>query len=217
MDLETFQSLPTAEVARLVREVGTKVCVFPINGTRRWFMLEYPEQAVTNFVEAYFQIAGRRHIELYKLFFDHGIDTLLTPIFGPDLLDRGDEYMQLAIQGLLQIAQSPDFLDFYNTYDVRVRVYGDIGRYLHDTPVPDVYDELTKRTTPHHRYRLFFGVFAHDATETIAEIAVRFYQEHHCLPGARSCMIICTLVAWMKPVTANSRPGTGKPWRTSML
>lgn len=188
MDAETFLSLPTPEVARLVRAAGPKVCVFPINGTRRWFMLEYPEQAATDFMEAYLQIAGRRHVELYKLLFDHGIDTLLTPIFGPDILERGEEYSQLAELGLLWFAHNQDFVDFYDAYDVRVRVYGDAQRYLQNTPYAhalDAFDELAQRTDSHRRYRLFFGVCAHDPAETVAEIAVRFYQDHGHLPNKR--------------------------------
>ena len=38
---ERFLQLPTAEVAALVRATGPKVCVFPFNGTRRWFLLEH--------------------------------------------------------------------------------------------------------------------------------------------------------------------------------
>lgn len=188
MDIETFLNLPTAEVARLVRQAGPKVCVFPINGTRRWFMLEHPEQAATNFMETYLQIAGRRHVELYKLFFDHGIETLLTPIFGPDILERGEEYSQLLESGLLWFAQNRDFVDFYDAYDVRVRVYGDARRYLQNTLYAhalDVYDELAQRTASHRRYRLFFGVCAHDPAETVAEIGVRFHQEHGRLPDKR--------------------------------
>jgi tuberculosinol/isotuberculosinol synthase len=188
MDLDTFQSLPIEEVARLVRERGPKVCVFPINGTRRWFMLEHPDLATADFVDAYLQIGGRRHVELYQMFFDHGVDTLLTPVFGPDLLERGDEYMQLAVRALLWFTHNPVFLDFYDAYDVRVRVYGDAGRYFQDTlyaHVLDAFDQITQRTAAHQRRRLFFGVCAHDAAETIAEIGVHFHREHGCLPDKR--------------------------------
>jgi tuberculosinol/isotuberculosinol synthase len=189
MDLETFQSLPTEEIAQLVHKAGPKVCVFPINGTRRWFILEHPREAETGSVESYLQISGWRHIELYKLFFDHGIDTLLTPVFGPDLLeDRGEGYRPMAIQGLLWIAQDQDFLDFYDAYDVRVRIYGDVQRYFQDTPyayVLDVFDELARRTVNHQHYRLFFGVCASDATETITKISVCFHEQNGRLPNRR--------------------------------
>jgi tuberculosinol/isotuberculosinol synthase len=188
MDAQAFQGLSTAEVAQLARTDGPKVCVFPINGTRRWFLLEYPEQAAEDFVDAYLRIGGQRHIELYKMFFDHGLDTLLTPIFGPDLLERGDAYMQIAAKGLLWFIQDQEFLDFYDAYDVRVRIYGDAHRYFDNTPYAyllEAFDEISQRTASHHRYRLFFGVCAHDATETVAEISVRFYQEHGRLPDKR--------------------------------
>ncbi len=127
-------------------------------------------------------------MELYKLFFDHGIETLLTPVFGPDILERKEEYRRLVEQGLLWFARNQDFVAFYDAYDVRVRVYGDVRRYLQGTPYApalEAYDELAQRTAAHRRYRLFFGVCAHDPTETVAEIGARFYQEHGHLPDKR--------------------------------
>jgi tuberculosinol/isotuberculosinol synthase len=186
MTLEEFQRLPVVDVAWLVREAGPKVCVFPINGTRRWFLLEYPESAGSP--EAYLKIAWRQQVELYKLFFDHGVSTLLTPIFGPDLLARGEEYSKLVMPGLLWCAQNQALLDFYEAYDVRVRVYGDTRRHLKDTPYApalDAYEALAQRTAAHSSYRLFFGVCAHDAAETVAEIGVQFHQERGRLPTRR--------------------------------
>jgi tuberculosinol/isotuberculosinol synthase len=189
MDLETFSSLPSPEVACLVREIGPKVCVFPINGTRRWFMLEYASNSVNKFAESYLDIMVERHIELYKLFFDHGIDTLLTPIFGPDLLKRGEDYVNLAGEGMTRLGTHPDFLDFYRAYNVRVRFYGDYRGSLAQTPhsyLSDIFDKAAKRTLMHDQHRLFFGVFAHDAVETIAELAVDYYNEHNQVPDKRT-------------------------------
>lgn len=188
MELETFLNLPTEEIARIVREAGPKVCVFPINGTRRWLMLEHPEAVAEDFVEAYLNIAGRCHVELYQLFFDHGIDTLLTPVFGPDILARGEGYDELIRDGLSWFARGQDFLDFYDAYDVQVRVYGDYQRYLEPTPYAEVIEDceaIEQRTASHARHRLFFGICAHDAAETVAEIGVRFHQMHGRLPNKR--------------------------------
>ena len=188
MNLETFQNLPLTKVAQLVRKAGRKICVFPINGTRRWFMLEYPEQAATDFVHAYVQITWQRQLELYKLIFDHGVDTLVTPLLGPDILARGGVYDKLMERGLSWFADDQDCLDFYDEYDVRVLVYGDAHRHLKDTPyahVLDSFDQVTQRTADHNSYRLLFGVYAHDAIETIAKIGVHFQQEHGHLPTRR--------------------------------
>ena len=185
MNLKTFQSLSTAAVSQLVRDAGSQVCVFPINGTRRWFLLEHPAEMGEAYLDTYLRVAGQRHIELYQLFFDHGIDTLLTPVFGPDILERGAEYKQMVEAGLLWFARNREFLDFYEAYDVRVRVYGDAQRYLAGTPYEsalDAFAELEERTATHQRYRLFFGVCAHDAAETVAEIGWCFRQANGKFP-----------------------------------
>jgi tuberculosinol/isotuberculosinol synthase len=188
MNHETFLELPTEEVAQLVHEMGPKVCVFPINGTRRWFVLEHRDQAASGVAEDYLRIGGQRHVELYRMFFDHGIDTLLTPSFGPDVLERGSAYRSLLDQGLVWFATNEDFLNFYHDYDVRVRVYGDVERHLVGTPYQhalDAYEQLARRTASHQTHRLFFGICAHDPVETIAEISVRFHEENARLPTKR--------------------------------
>ncbi len=188
MDLKTFLNLPTEDVARLVREAGPKVCVFPINGTRRWFMLEYPPDANADFASDYLDIITKRHVEIYQLFFDHGIDTLLTPIFGPDLLERGDDYLKLAAEGMSYLTEHPFFLNFYERYGVRIHFYGDHRKYLGATPwhyLSELFDQVTEKTSSYQRCRLFFGVFAHDATETMVALSIDYYRKHHKAPGKR--------------------------------
>lgn len=181
---DEFLSLPVKKVAQLVRKAGPKVCVFPINGTRRWFMLEHPEAADS--IESYLQIAGMRYIEVCKLLFDHGVDTLLTPMFGPDLLERGEAYQKMMVPALMWFAENKEFLSFHDTYDIRVRFYGDIQRYFANTPYApalEAYNRLTKQTANHQSYHLFIGICAHDATETVAEASVRFHQQNGRVPN----------------------------------
>jgi hypothetical protein len=185
MDLDTFLSLPTKEVAQIVGEAGPKVCVFPINGTRRWFMLEYPELVTEGLTQSYLDITGKRYIEVYQLFFDHGIRTLLTPIFGPDLLERGEAYTRIVTDGMARLVTHPDFLTFYQNYKVRVRFYGDYHKFLDPTSyseLADLFDEKIAKRQSHDQYLLLFGVFAHDATETVAELSVDYYTHYHRLP-----------------------------------
>ena len=189
MDLQRFQNLPASEVAEAVRSSGPKVCVFPINGTRRWFMLEHSVPEGADWAAVYCDVSAERHIDLYRMFFNHGIDTLLTPIFGPDLLERGEEYARMATEGLVLLATDPRFLEFYRECDVRVRFYGDYRSFFASTPhsyVSGIFDQLTARTASHGRHRLFFGVCAHDATETVGELAVQYHSEHGCLPDKRT-------------------------------
>jgi tuberculosinol/isotuberculosinol synthase len=195
MDARTFQNLETKQLARLVHEAGPKVCVFPINGTRRWFMLEHASllETADDFVATYLDLAGKRHVELYRLLFDHGIDTLLTPIFGPELLTRGDDYLPLAAAGLAQLVTSPVFQDFYREHQVRVRFYGDHRRFFASTPyayLSDLFDEATAQTLQYDRFRLFLGVCAHDPVETVAELTVRYHAEYGRIPDRQALVTL---------------------------
>jgi len=184
-DLDKFQSLPVTEVARIVRAAGPKVCGFPINGTRRWFALEHAEEAGNGHL-AYMRFAGDRTIEVCRMIFDHGVDTLLIPIFGSAVAARGPDYQPLIEPGLRWFASDPAMLEFYDTYDVRVRLYGDARRiYPNYAGVWDAFDVVAERTAHHRRHRLFYGACADDATETVARITLQFYQAHGQLPSKR--------------------------------
>jgi len=186
--LEEFLDLPDEEVAKLVRTSGSKIVVFPINGTRRWFMFEYGNQEFENPIAAYMDIAMQRHIELYKLFFDHGVDTLLTPVIGPEIINTRVAYMQsIGAEGLARFAKHSELLSFYDKYNVRVRFYGEYRKYLAGTAYAyliALFDQVTEKTKNHSKHRLFFGVFADQmrATETVADFAVKYHTQHGKVP-----------------------------------
>lgn len=189
MDSKTFQNLPTAEIAKLVRAAGPKVAVFPINGTRRWFMLEHPKLLDSDSpIEIFIETLSQRLLDICKLFFDHGIHTVLAPVMGPDIMERGESYAPIGVGGLLWFAESQRALDFYRKQDVRVRMYGDAQRYCENTPYActlPAFESLTQRTANHQSHRLFLGICAHDASENVAKIGVDFYREHGHLPDKR--------------------------------
>jgi adenosine tuberculosinyltransferase len=179
-----FESLPLPAVAEQVQAAGPLVCVFPINGTRRWYALQPPMDG-----SSYLSVMEQQHINLYKLFFEHGIHTLLTPIFGPDLLERGEEYVTMAIHGMARLVTEPHFLDFYEKYQVRVRCYGDYRRYLANTSsayLIDLFDQISERTRTYNQHRLFFGLFANDPTETVAALSVEYYLVHQRIPDRQT-------------------------------
>lgn len=185
-NLETFLALPVADVAQLVRTSGPKVCVIPINNTRRWFAMEYGDQNFDDPVAAYIELSGREHLRVYKLLFDHGLDTVITPVFGAELFRRGDAYMQkIGADGLARLANHPDFRAFYEQNEVRVRFYGEHRQHLNGTPysgLSDLFDQTTAATLHNEKHRLFWGAFATDATTPVAEFSVRYHAEHGRLP-----------------------------------
>jgi len=185
-----FLQLPTSEVAALVRATGEKVCVFPVNGTRRWFMLEHAEEIKGDFFKAYMDVSIRNHVELCAMLFNHGIETILAPVFGRELMHRGDEYTRrVGIDGLVRTATDKTYRQFFEEYNVRVQFYGDYRDVLTGTPyeyaLKSMYDviEATKHNT---NVRLFFGVFADEVTETVARLSVEHYVAQGSIPDKQT-------------------------------
>ncbi|MGC1379218.1 MAG: hypothetical protein WA821_23510 [Anaerolineales bacterium] len=188
VDYETFLVLPTEDVAKLVRAAGPQVCVFVINGTRRWFTLEHADVKQNSFQD-YLDITGERYIDLYQLCFEHGMDTLLAPVVRTESLTRGSEYVQkVMVDALAEFAKNPDYLSFYEKYKVSVHFYGDYRKFFPGTPfayLTELFDDITKQTEQNTSCRLFYGIFASDATDTIAELSVEHFQKTGNIPSRR--------------------------------
>jgi hypothetical protein len=187
---EQFLHLPAAEIATRVRATGPKVCVFPVNGTRRWFMLEHAGQVSGDFLDAYMEASIHSHVELCAMIFEHGVDTILAPVFGRELMRRGDEYTRrVGIDGLVRTATDETYRAFFEQFHVRVRFYGDYREMLTDTPYDyalKAMEEVTQATRQNTGPRLFFGVFADEATETIARLSVEHYLSEGSIPDTQA-------------------------------
>lgn len=190
ISLERFLQLPVEEVAALVKATGQKVCVFPVNGTRRWFMLEHADRIGDDFIAAYMDESIRNHVSLCAMLFDHGIQTILAPVFGRELMHRGDEYTKrVGMDGLVRTAMDNHYRDLFDRYDVRVRFYGDYRDVLTDTPyeyaLRSMY-EVTEATRHHSRFQLYFGVFADESLETVARLSVEHYLAEGAVPDRQT-------------------------------
>lgn len=189
MEAEIFLDLPTEAIARIVRQAGPKVCGFPINGTRRWFMVEYTPPSDGDWAQDYMDTISEHHVALYRMLFDHGLNTVLAPVFGPDLMERGSEYAEMAAHGLALLAKHPAFLNLYQECDARVGFYGDYRQFFANTPfayLTKLFDEITETTKTHQRVQLLFGICASDPVETIAGLSVRYFTAHGRAPDKRA-------------------------------
>ena len=186
MDAETFRHLSRSEVAKIMQQAGPKVCVFPLNGTRRWFMLERAQPG-EDFAQTYLDTITTRLLEICQILFEHGIDTLVLPILSSHLFQaRGDTYTKMTIEAISLLTDHPKFLQFYDSYKVRVRFYGDYSSYLANTAYTYLLNNIqasTEKTSRHQGCRLFWGVCADDAAETTASLAIQYYKEHNAVPS----------------------------------
>lgn len=190
ISFEDFLQLPTDQVAARVRAGRQKVCVFPVNGTRRWFLLEHAEEIQDDFFESYMDFSIKNHVDLCAMLFDHGIEILLAPVFGRELMQRGDEYTQrVGIDGLVRTASDPAYRQFFEQYNVRVRFYGDYRELLTGTPYEYALNsmlEVMAATKHNTAFRLFFGVFADDVTETISRLSVEHFLAQGAVPDKQT-------------------------------
>lgn len=181
--LERFLQLPAAEIADIVRAHETKVCVFPFNGTRRWFLMEHSDELVKQ-PKAYVETTIQGYVRVYRMLFDHGIETVLAPVFGREILTRGEKYMTMIGDSMKLLAEHPEFLALYNEYQVRVRFYGDYRKDL-EAEYPHItrsFDGVTEQTINHDKHKLLYGVFATEATQNVAELSIEYYKTHNRVP-----------------------------------
>jgi len=123
---QAFLNMSTAEVAQLVQKAGTQVCVCPIDGTRRWFLMERGGGSYESYLDAMMQCL----IDVSALLLEHGLNTLLVPSFGFDQLKRGPSYLHMVEDGLTRMASHPALLHYYATKGIRVSFYGDYRVFL---------------------------------------------------------------------------------------
>ena len=116
--------------------------------------------------------------------------SLWLPVFGRELMRRGDEYTQrVGIDGLVRTATDEAYRRFFKQHNVRVRFYGDYRDVLTGTTyeyaLSSMY-EVAEATRHHTGFRLFFGVFADEVTETIARLSVEHYLAHGSIPDKQT-------------------------------
>lgn len=175
MDLGTFFSADNDVVAAIVGHHAPMSCVLAVNGTRRWFALEHEHGG------DYRAAIHTQYRRLARLFFDHGVDNLVLPVFGPALAAR-PEYVQEAARGVAALC-SDEWNRFYTRHRARVCFYGS-GRRAFDAALQAEMDDVEECTQKRSRRRLCFGLGAGpggDAAE-IAHLAVQHRAESDRTP-----------------------------------
>jgi tuberculosinol/isotuberculosinol synthase len=190
ISFEQFLELPTNEVAAYVKAAGPKVCGFPVNGTRRWFLLEHGHRTGADYFDSYMEMSIQNHIGLCTLLFEHGIEIILAPVFGRELMRRGDAYTRrVGMDGLVRTATDRHYREFFAQYDVKVRFYGDYREVVTGTEydyVLNSINEVTEATRSHTHFQLFFGVFADEVTDTLARLSVEHYLGENTIPDKQT-------------------------------
>ncbi|MCS6993124.1 MAG: hypothetical protein NZP74_04770 [Anaerolineales bacterium] len=186
-DLDTFVHFSDEQIAQRLAVCGEIVCGFPIIGVRRWYTMEFGQFLNGSATPHYHTEVTARLLNLYAMFFRHGVHTLISPLHG--LIEEPQELLASRLRWLDILTTHSDFLSFYETFDVRVYFYGDYRRKLAGTPyahLPGQFERLSKYTRGHRSHRLFYGVFPHHAAENIADLSVRHFISTGQVPDRRT-------------------------------
>lgn len=164
---QQWLALSDREVAGIVGPQISTVVVY-LNGTRRWFLnrsknwADYPKLT---------SIAQRT---LSQHFYDHGIQTLIQPWLGYDLLDRGPEYLALVVEhGLARLASST-YRDWFHQGEIGVTFYGNWVEALSERGFVDVVRLLAgvvDETACYVKNKLVLGAFADEGLDNIVRLA----------------------------------------------
>jgi undecaprenyl diphosphate synthase len=184
-----FLKLSTKEISKIVRHEGRpKVGVFIPDGTRRsamFFLGLKPDD--NDFEEKYIEIEGKKFLENTKIIFDHGLHTLFIPSLKHENYDRKKKSIDAIIYSAIKsMLIGDDWLEFYDKYGVKVKVYGDLD-FVTRKGYPEVTEwakEIEKRTKHNKKHRIFNGIACSNRYELprLMDLAIDFYINNNRKP-----------------------------------
>jgi len=177
---------PTERVARWVEGTGQPVVMgWPFNGTRRWYLSHRRRHPGDD--RDYLTTLARRQAELHRMVFAHGVGVMMAPLFGGELLKRGEVYKEYVLGGLSSLAEDEVYREMFDA-GLRVRFYGDYEETL-DTPslhpVLRACESLVSATASGDGPLLMVGLFADEPYPAIARLSVEFAAKHGRTPDRR--------------------------------
>jgi hypothetical protein len=193
---EDFFKADASEIADYVVKIGgPKVGVFVPDGNKRLILA--CTDLSTDSEAFYTQLAVepvRQALSNLRVFFGHGLPTLVVPLFSRSVLDRrSPRYRQLTALKMMRLLftdeEGDDWLDFYERYSVRVRVYGE-REQLTDAERECIahVEDVTRENQVH---RLFFGIGGEPVIGLdVALAGSRFYQERGRKPAGDDDLVI---------------------------
>ncbi|MBA3789970.1 MAG: hypothetical protein H0X23_01850 [Rubrobacter sp.] len=177
---------PEERVARWVEGFEIPVVMgWPFNGTRRWYLSHRRSHPDDD--RDYLTTLARRQAECHRMVFAHGVRVIMAPLFGGELLERGEAYMEYVLGGLSGLAEDVLYREMFEA-GLRVRFYGDYEEML-DTPslrpVLRACESLESATASGEGPLLMIGLFADEPYPAISRLSVEFAAEHGRTPDRR--------------------------------
>jgi undecaprenyl diphosphate synthase len=189
MTKEEFMELSTEKIRGVVNEKGyPKVGVIIPDGTRRSGIIFYNmNPSSKDFEKKLFDKLNSQIIDKIKIIFDHGLDTLFMPGVTHGNFNRTDQYVDTVTKiGLKYIFNDESWLNFYNEYDIKVKIYGDLHfvKKMGYEYVVDWIRKVEEETKNNTTYKLYHGLACSNSYENfrILDLAIDFFKENNRNP-----------------------------------
>ena len=187
---EEFMQLTTEKIIEIIKAKGfPKVGVVIPDGTRRWGILFHGMNPdFKDFEENLIKKLNNLIIEKTKIIFNYGIETLFMPGVTHGNFLRTNQYVDTVTNiGLKNAFKDKSWLDFYNEFDIKVKIYGDLEfvkkmGFKHIIKWVKEIEELTKENQSH---TLYHGLACSNSYENmrIIDMAINFFKEHKRNPS----------------------------------
>jgi hypothetical protein len=187
---EEFLKLSTEEIHGIVQQKNSpRVGIFVADGNRRLVMCQ---TGLSPTSEEFYQEYARFFVDSLKksltIFFDHGLETLFFPLFGPSLLLRQNKFQSITIPAAYQkIFQSDEWFQFYKENRIRVKAYGEFSQLekidiKHLSFAKGIHQTIQK-TASHDKHTLFFGFMSENTPGLeMPKYIIDFYKSHNRPP-----------------------------------
>jgi undecaprenyl pyrophosphate synthase len=190
VSMEKFMKLSDRKVSEMVMAAGKPKTVLIVpDGTRRVCMTDYGLNPLDeDFLKNHFSIEQEKAVKIIQTIFDHGIQTLFFPGVTHGNLSRSSAYLDGLVNiGIKYMLTDEMWLDFYDDYEIRVKVYGDL-EYIAGLGYPIVKKwakEIESRTRQNDGHTLFHGFAVSQSLEEmrLTRMAVDFYTKYKRYPS----------------------------------
>ncbi|MBI1879655.1 MAG: hypothetical protein HYR94_15780 [Chloroflexi bacterium] len=164
--LSEWLQLDDQAISSIVAQRASTAVIY-LNGTRRWFLSQNKDWA------DYAKTTGLAHRQLCQLLYDHGLQTLIQPLLGYDLLERGHDYLKMAVEYGLAELTKPAYRNWYHQTEICVTFYGNWSNVLSELGFDEVTDllKLVAETSNYNKQKLLLGAFADEDLDNIVRMA----------------------------------------------
>ncbi len=159
-----FLKLPVEKIRRIVHQKGKpKVGIFVADGNRRLVMCRTRLSSNSDeFHNEYARFFVDSFKESLDIFFDHGLEILFFPLFGPSLLARKNKFQSITIPAVYQkLFKSDEGFEFYKEKGIRIKAYGDLSQLekidVKQLNMAEGIQQMIKKTASHDKHTIFFG------------------------------------------------------------